>query len=183
VVHVDIAGRLPVGTEGLLQRLGGGGGAQPGVAVHVRGAQPGLPDHGQGVVLLKEQLPGGVEADRPGAEGVQLPAAAPDDPVHRGVPVGLDQLAAVADQRAGEPVGRVVGLPAEQALGAEPAVVDPVVAAAADPDDAAAGHGDVQPAAVGAQHAGRMGPPVNLLRAADAVQERVHPDGPVGPRP
>ena len=63
-IHVGVGGRLAVAAEGLLQRLAGGGGAEPGVAVQVVGAQARSGDRGQRVVLLAEQLTGGVEAER-----------------------------------------------------------------------------------------------------------------------
>ena len=54
----------------LLQRRRGGGGAEPGVAVHVRGADAGLADHAERVVLLEEELAAGVEADAAPAAGL-----------------------------------------------------------------------------------------------------------------
>ena len=69
-----------------------------------------------------------------------------DDEAHRLVPVGLDQLAALADERPGQPVRGVVRLPAEEALRPEPPVVDPISGPAAHPDDPAVVDGDIQPA-------------------------------------
>jgi hypothetical protein len=92
---------------------------------------------------------------------------------HRGVPVRFPQLAPVPDQRPGQPVGRMVRLPAEQALGTQTATVDPVLSPAPDPHDPPAGDRDVHPAAVRAQHTGRLHPPLNLLLTHG--QEPVHP--------
>jgi hypothetical protein len=65
VVDVRVGGGLAIGSEARFQRRRSRRGAQARVAVHVRGADPGLPDHGQRVVLLEEQLSGGVEAELP----------------------------------------------------------------------------------------------------------------------
>ena len=65
-IDVGVASRVAVGAERLLERGRGGGGAEPGVAVHVRRADAGLPDDGQRVVLLEKQLSRGVKADRDG---------------------------------------------------------------------------------------------------------------------
>jgi hypothetical protein len=61
VVDVVVGAGLAVGAEGLLEGGRGGGGAQPGVAVHPGGADARLPDDAEGVVLLDHQLAGGVE--------------------------------------------------------------------------------------------------------------------------
>src|SRR5205823_10709357 len=144
---------LPVGTEAGLERFAGGGGTQAGVAVHVRGTDAGLPDHREGVVLLQEQLAAGVEADPAPAAGLVEQLTGPgDDAAQRGVPVGLHQPAAVADQRPGQPVGAVVGLPAVDVLGIEPALVDPVGGPAAHADDPPVPYPDVHRVAVGVQH-------------------------------
>jgi len=65
VVDVGVGAGLTVGSEGLLHALGRGGGAEPGVAVQVDGAQARPGEHAEGVVLLEEELPGVVDADRP----------------------------------------------------------------------------------------------------------------------
>jgi hypothetical protein len=57
VVDVVVAARLSVAAEGLLQRLGGGGGAQASVAVQVVGPDAGPRQDRERVVLLQEQLP------------------------------------------------------------------------------------------------------------------------------
>jgi hypothetical protein len=133
VIDVGVRAGLAVAAEALLERLVRGGRAQPGVAVDVVRADAGARDHRQGVVLLEEQLPGGVEPDRAGARLGEQPLRVGDDPVHGGVPVRLDQPAALAYQGAGQPVRRMVRLPAEQVLRPEPAAVDPVLGAPAHP--------------------------------------------------
>ena len=61
---------------------------------------PALPMTRERVVLLEEQLAGGVEAEpSPAARPVEQLPGTRDDPLHRGVPVGLDEPPAVADQR------------------------------------------------------------------------------------
>lgn len=57
VATVDVLVRagLAIRAKGLLEGRSRSGGAEPGVAVHVRGAHAGLPDHSQRVVLLKEE--------------------------------------------------------------------------------------------------------------------------------
>jgi hypothetical protein len=67
--------------------------------------------------------------------GVEELLAARNDQVHRLVPARLDEFAVLAHQRRGQAVGRGVGLPAEEVLRVEAAVVDAVVGAAADPGD------------------------------------------------
>ena len=47
-------------------------------------------------------------------------------PGHRGVPVGLDEPSVLAGQRCRQPVA-LLALPSVQALGTQPAVVDPVL--------------------------------------------------------
>ena len=104
VLDVGVRARLAVGAEGLLERRGAGGGAQPGVAVHVRRAEPGLADDGEGVVLLEEQLAGGVEAVAQRPLGLEQRLRPLHDAAHGGLPVGLDQPTALAHQRSGQPV-------------------------------------------------------------------------------
>ena len=62
VLDVGVGPGLPVGAERFLEGSRAGRGAQACVAVHVWGPETGLPDHREGVVLLQEQLPRGVEA-------------------------------------------------------------------------------------------------------------------------
>jgi hypothetical protein len=134
VVDVGVRGRLAVGAERRLQGSGRGGGAQPGVAVHVRRADARLPDHPKRVVLLEEQLAGGVETDpAPAARLGEQIARADGDPAQGGIPIAFDQSAALANQRGGEPVGRPVGLPAVTVLDVEAPVVDAILLPAADP--------------------------------------------------
>ncbi len=138
--------------------------AEPGVAVHVRRAQPRLADHGQRVVILDEELAGVVDPDRAGGEAVaDLLATAATTRSIASSQRRLAEPAAAADQGAGEAVGAVVRLPAVQPLGPEPAAVDPVVGPAPDADDPAVLDADVQPAAVRAEHAGRLDPALGLL--------------------
>jgi hypothetical protein len=167
--------------EALLEGLVGGGRAQPGVAVHVRGADPGHPDHTLGVVLLQEQLPGGVEGHRQRPLGGQQLPGPLDDRPQGSVPVSLDQLPVPADQGADEPVGGVVGLPPVQPLGAQPAAVDPVLGPAPYPDDPVVLDGDVHPAPVRAEHTRRLDPPVDVLLAESLLELEVDPDRPRGP--
>jgi hypothetical protein len=174
VVHVGVGAGLTVGAEAGLERRRRRGGAQPGVAVHVGCAQASLADHGERVVLLEEELAGGVEAEPAPTAGLGQQRFRPgDDPVHRLVPAGLDEPVAVADQRPGQPVGAGVGLPAVDVLGVEPAPVDPVCGAAAHPDDPAVAHPDVDSVAVGVQQRRRLHP---ALRPFDRVF--VHPHRP-----
>ena len=120
VVHIGVRTGLPVTAERLFECLGGNGGAQPGVAVHVICSDRRVSDHTLGVVLLEEQLPGGVKADATGTVFVEQRLAAPYHLSHRGVPIGGDKRAVAAYQRGGEPVGRRVSLPAVQVLRVDP---------------------------------------------------------------
>src|SRR5438477_13204463 len=71
----------------------------------------------------------------------------------------------------------MVRLPAEQALGAQAPVIDPVRGTAAHPDYLPAGDSDIHPASVRAQDTRRLHPPLDLV-LADA-QELVHPRRPM----
>jgi len=134
-------------------------------------ADAGLADHAERVVLLQEQLAGRVEAEAPPAArlGEQLPGAL-DDAAHRGLPVGLDELAVPPDQRACEAVGGAVGLPAEEVLGTESAVVDAIRRSPANADDPPVLDRDVLAVAVGVQDRGRGHPALDVL-LAEAVRE------------
>jgi hypothetical protein len=179
LVDVRVAAGLAVRAEGLLQRRRRGGRAQPGVAVHVWCAEPGFADDAQGVVLLQEQLAGGVEAVAQWSLLVQQHLAARDDPVHGGFPVGLHELPVVADQGPGQPVLVADPLPgSEESLGTEPAVVDHVHRAAPDAHHRAVLDRDVDAAAVAAQHTGRLHPPVHVLPGQPRGEDLVHPDRP-----
>ncbi len=173
VVDVRVRGGLAVAAEGLLQRLGGGRRAQAGVAVQVVGADAGVGDDRQRVVLLQVELSAGVEAERVRAlVGRQLPGAG-DDPFHRRVPVAGHQAVAAAYERGGQPVAGVVRLPAEQVLGAKASVVHPVPGSAAHPDDPVAGDRDVQRVPVGVQDGGRRHPPLHGVGRHAGLQVRV----------
>ncbi len=182
VVHVRVAGGLAVGAEALLERGVRGGRAQPGVAVHVRGAQPGLADHRERVVLLQQQLARGVEGVRQRPPPVQQLPGARHHPVHGRVPVARHQLAALgAHQRCGQPVA-LLALPAVQPLGAQSTPVDPVAGLAAHAHHPAVGHADPQTAPVAAQHARRGHPLPHLVGGHPGHQVLVHPRRPVPAR-
>ena len=104
VLDVGVGAGLTVRAEGLLHRRHCGGGAQSGVAVHVRGAETRLPEHPVGVVLLDEHLTGGVEAVCQGPVLLEKPLGYLHDPTRGGIPVGLHEAAAFADQGTGQPV-------------------------------------------------------------------------------
>ncbi len=179
-VDVGVAAGLAVRAEALLHRGRRGRGAQPGVAVHVRGAEATLSEHGEGVVLLQEELAGRVEAVRQRPHLVeQLPGPA-DDALHRGVPVGRDEFAALAHQGAGQPVGPAPPPRAVEPLRAEPAVVDHVPRHAAHAHHPTTGDGDVARAPVAAQHARGPHPTLHVVLGDPVVQVCVHAHGPGG---
>ncbi len=165
VGHVEVGEgpRLAVGAERLAEGLCGRCRAEAGAAVEVAGAQPGMSDDAQRVVLLEEELPRVVEGDDIARVAVAHRTAFTDDPTHRFRPGGLAQFAAVSHQGAREAVGAVVGGPAVQALGPEPAVVDAVHAAPPDADDLATLDANVQRAADRAEDAARLHPAVGSL--------------------
>lgn len=178
VVDVVVASRLSVAAEGLLQCLGRRRRAQTCVAVEVVGADAGPGEDGEGVVLLQEELPRGVEADRAGPPFLQQPAGAGDDAAHRGLPVRLHQPPVLTDQRPFQPVPGAVGLPAEQVLGAETAVIDAVEGSSPYTDDPAVPDRDVHGVTVGVQDRRGLDPPVHLLRHDALRQVGVHARGP-----
>jgi len=65
----------------------------------------------------QEQLLGGVEADGAGALLVQQLLGAGDDALHRGVPVGLHQLAVDADERTRQPIREALACQPNKSLG------------------------------------------------------------------
>src|SRR5215212_9816367 len=178
VVHVGVGTGLAVGAEGLLERLGRGGGAQAGIAVHVRRAQPRLSYNAQGVVLLQEELPRGVEAKGERPLLLQQPLRVFDDATHRLVPTRLDELAVLAHERYLQSVFGVVGLPTKEVLLVNSALVDSVNSSSAYTDDASAPYGDVEGVAVGVQYGGRLHPAVHIDLRHAFFQDLVHPHGP-----
>jgi hypothetical protein len=146
------------------------------------GADAGSGDGGQRVVLLAEQLTGRVEADRTGSVFVEQRPRPAHDRVHRGVPVGLDEPVAVADQRGGEPVGRVVGLPAEEILDVHAAAVHPIPCAATHAGDSSAHHRDVHRVAVGVQQRSGRHPSLDHVRCHALGVVLVHASRPLGAR-
>jgi hypothetical protein len=172
LVDIGVGGGLAVAAETLLEGLGGGGRAQPGVAVQVRAGQAGLHQDAEGVVLLQEQLAAVVDPDPPAAVTGQQLLGPLHQQAHGRVPIRGDQVPVPADQRPGEPIGRVVGLPAEQPLGPEPTLVHPVRGPPPHPYHAAVPDRDIQPAAVGTQHTGRLHPPIHVL-LRDPIAQRL----------
>lgn len=69
-------------------------------------------DQRQCVVVLEEELPARIEAERAASLGREQLAGTLDDPIHRLVPARLPQLTVAADERMQQPVLRIVGLPA-----------------------------------------------------------------------
>ncbi|GAP56723.1 hypothetical protein AHiyo6_32880 [Arthrobacter sp. Hiyo6] len=178
-VDVRVGARLAVRPEGFLQCRCRRGRAEPGVAVHVRGADAGLPDHSEGVVLLEEQLSARVEAM---AERSALPEqllAPVHDPTHGRVPVALHQFAVLPDQRAAEAVLVRHALPAgEESLWAQPAVIHQVPGPAPDTHHGAVLDRDIAGTAIAAQDAGRLDPPVHIAFGHPGVERLVNPDRP-----
>ena len=173
VVDVAVGARLPVGAEARLERRRRGGRAETRVAVHVRRAEARLADHGERVVLLEEELAARVEPEAPPAAGIRAQLLrALDDAPHRRVPVALDELAALADQRTGEAISGVVGLPAVEILRVDAAVIDAVDGPPAHADDAAVLDRDVEPVAVGMQDSGTLNPAIDV-RIADIALEQL----------
>ncbi len=179
VVDVGVGTWLPVAAEALFQGLRGGGGAEAGVAVHVRRPQTGLADDAKSVVLLKEELARGVEAEGQRTLLFEQPFRALDDAVHRLVPARLDELAGLPDQRPLQAVLREVSLPAEKVLGIHPAFVDPVHAPAPNPHHAPVLDRDVVGVTVGVEDGGRLNPAVHLVLRDALFEELVNPDGPL----
>src|SRR5215212_4553106 len=178
VVHISVGTWLSVGAERLLERLGRGCRAQASVTVHVRCAEARLADHTQGVVLLQEELPCGVEAKGERPLLLQKLLRTLDDARKSLVPTRLDELAVLAHERCLQSVFGVVGLPAEEIFGVNSALVDSVNSSSAYTDDASAPYGDVEGVAVGVQYGGRLHPAVHIVLRDAPFQDLVHPYGP-----
>ena len=165
---------LSVGAEARLERRRSRRGAEARVAIHVRCAEARLADHSERVVLLEKELAARVEAEAPPAANIRAQLLrALDDATHRRVPIGLDELAALADQGTGEPIIGVVGLPAVEILGIDAAVIDAVDGPPAHADDAAVLDGYVQAVAVGVQDSGTLNPTVDVGIAEIAFEQLV----------
>ncbi len=178
VVYVGVGAGLAVAGERLLEGPVRRSGAQAGVPVEVVGADASPGDHRQGVVVLQKELARGVEAER---GWTRLPEQAPgalDDPVHRGVPIGLHEPTVLAQQRLLEPVGRVVGLPDKEVLGVHASVVYPIHRPTPHPDDASVLDREVQGVAVGMVQGGRLDPAVHLVLGDARLEELIDPHGP-----
>src|SRR5699024_6937639 len=125
------------------------------------------------------QLSAGVEPQGGGTLLVEQLCAAFHHKVHRGVPVGLDQLSVTAYERSREPVGRVVGLPTVEVLGVQASTVDPVLRPTAYPDDPVVLDRDVQCVTVGVQERRGPYPSVHILRTHPLGEMLVDPHGPL----
>jgi hypothetical protein len=154
---------VSVGAEALLERVVGGRRAEARVAVEVGRPDSGTGDQRERVVVLEEELAAVVEGRRERAALVEGLPTAPGDEAHRRLPRCRLQLAVTPHERLRQAVGRVVCLPAVEPLGAEPPVVDAVFGPAAHADDATVLDGDVEPAVVGAEDAGRLDPAIDLV--------------------
>jgi hypothetical protein len=86
-VEVFLRTRLPVRAEGLLEGIARGRSAEAGVAVEVRSSDPAAYDERLGVVVLEEELPRRVEAQREGAFLGEQPARPLGDRGHGLAPV------------------------------------------------------------------------------------------------
>ena len=137
----------------------------------------------EGVVLLQEQLPRGVERDRAWAPLGEELAGTTGDRRHRGLPVGLHQLSVSSDEGLGQPVWGVVGLPAVEVLRSEATVVYAVLRASTNSDDAAVLDRDVQCVAVRVQDRCRLGPRIHVGLVQPFGQVRVNAHRPLLPRP
>ena len=145
VVDVGVAARLAVGAEARLQRRGGGGGAEPGVAVHVRRADARPSRSRRGCSTPRGRAGrwcrSRIDPSRPGSSSSSFERS-----TIRPMAVSQSVSRAGRPSRTSgrvEPVGLIVGLPAVEVLGIEPAAVDAVDRPAPDADDAAVLDGDV----------------------------------------
>jgi hypothetical protein len=112
-VDIGVGARVAIAAERLHQRPLRRRRAQPGVAVQVRSADAAAGDHALGVILLREQLPRGVERHRQAPVLVDHLPGTLGHPGHRGFPVRFPQLTSGTDERAGQPVRRIVCPPAK----------------------------------------------------------------------
>ncbi len=178
VIDVVVTAGLPITAERLLECLCRRRSAQTGVAVQVVRADTRTREHGKRVVLLQEQLTGGVEADRPRTALVEQRLGTANDSLHGGVPVTLDQPPVLANQGAGQPIGGGVGLPTEQILRSQTAAGHPVHRAAPHAHHVPAADGDVHRVSVGVQDGRRLHPSLHHARFDARGQVRVHTDRP-----
>ena len=148
---------------------------------------PAVGDHRQRVVLLQEQLPGRVEADRaPGRARQQFLGCA-----RRSASIAVSQSVSTSRPSRGPAAvvsrsGEAFACQPNRSFGSEPAAVDPVVGPAADADDPAVLDGDVHRVAVGVQHRRRLHPALDLLGRQPVGEVLVdatgHGPGPYGVR-
>lgn len=126
-----------------------------------------------------EPLARGAEADGTRALPLKKRPRPGHDQVHRGRPVTLDQAAVAADERPGQPVGRGVGLPAEQVLRPETTVVHAIPGASPYAGHATVHDRDVHRVPVGVQDRCGLHPSLHITRC-DILRERgIHPGGPL----
>ena len=185
LVDVGVATWLPVGTEAFLHRRRRGRRAQPGIAVHVRGADPRLAEHGQGVVLLQEQLSRWCRTH--GTTGRAHRAGrgcGPRSPTSR-CPNPSPPVPRPGGSTAGSTgPGRSSPASCRTAPSARPPMIDDVDRPAADTDHPAVLDGDVARTSVAAQHTRRLHPSIHLIRSvtpsastwSTRVRPRSHPD-------
>ena len=178
MVEIGVGAGLTVAGERGLQRFCGRRSTQPGVAVHVVGADGPVRDDTERVVLLQEELSGRVEADCRGSVFVEQGPGPFDDASHGVVPRRLDQPTVLPDERAGQSVLRRTGLPSVEILDVDATTVDTVVGPAADADDPVVDHRDVEGIAVGMQDRRRANPTLHLVRTDSVAQMLIDPDRP-----
>ena len=130
----------------------------------------------QRVVVLDEELPSRVEAERAASLRCEQPAGALRDEIHSLVPARLVQFAVSPHERTQKPVLGIVGLPAVEALRAETPVIDTIDVAPTNPNDSSVTNTDVEPAAVRAEHAGGLHPTID-----GAIHVLIHTDRPIAP--
>ena len=166
-IEVGIRPGRAVGPERFDQRVGRRRGAQAGVAVDVSGADPGLRDHCQRVVLLQEQLAAVVEPVRPWSLVIDEMARPLDELGHGCLPVDGLEPSTAPEERSRQPICAGIRLPAVQALRTQPTVADAIAHSPADPDHLSVCDTDIDAAAGRAKDADRRDPAIDGRDRAD----------------
>src|SRR4051812_37722357 len=145
----------------------------------MRSTDTGLTEHGQRVVILQGELPARVEPEPSPATGLlkELTGSL-HDLAHRGIPVARHQPAIASNERLGEPITGLNGLPAVQVFRTQPPSVDSIQGSSTYTDDPIILDGKVVRVTVGVKNRRRLHPPIYIGVRDTLGEVHVLPDWP-----